>query len=201
MQIRLAAVALGATLAFFPAAAAQDAKEAAAPGMDDMMAMMEKMGAVTENHRLLETFAGEWTTVAKMTMDPSAPPTESPGTASAKMIFDGRFCQMTHHGEMMGKPFQGIGTTGFDNATGKFVSTWIDSMSTGIMTAEGTYDAAKKTFTFTGTMPDPMTRGTTKFRYTYNASNRDRLVFEWFETREGKETKSMELTYTRKKGA
>jgi hypothetical protein len=184
------------------ALAQKEAKEAGGPpDMAERMALYEKLGAVTENHRVLEALVGEWTTTSKMFMDPASPPEESSGTCSSTLLFDGRFVQGNHHGEFMGKPFHGIGTTGYDNAKQKYVGTWMDSMSTGIMTAEGTYDAAKKTFTFTGAMADPMTGGETSFRYTYNISNRDRIVFEWFETHEGKEMKSMELVYTRKRGS
>ena len=42
---------------------------------------------------------------------------------------------------MMGTPFTGHGMTGYDNVTGKYWSTWTDSMSTGIMVSEGSCDA------------------------------------------------------------
>src|SRR6266436_3027817 len=59
---------------------------------------------------------------------------------------------------MMGAPFTGHGMTGFDNVTGKYWSTWNDSMSTGVMLSEGTCDA-QKVCTFTGTWNDPIKKG------------------------------------------
>ena len=45
---------------------------------------------------------------------------------------------------MMGMPFTGHGMRGYDNVSGKYWSTWNDSMSTGMMVSEGTCDAQKR---------------------------------------------------------
>ena len=50
------------------------------------------------------------------------------------MILGGRYLEQRYEGTMMGQPFSGIGVTGFDNYKKKFVSTWVDSMGTAIMT-------------------------------------------------------------------
>jgi hypothetical protein len=39
---------------------------------------------------------------------------------------------------------------GYDNAKKKFVSTWIDNMGTGMMTAEGEWNPSKKSIEFKG---------------------------------------------------
>ena len=38
---------------------------------------------------------------------------------------------------MMGKTFEGVGLTGYDNQTKKYTSTWMDSMSTTLHVMEG----------------------------------------------------------------
>ncbi|HET6202340.1 MAG TPA: DUF1579 domain-containing protein [Planctomycetota bacterium] len=191
----------GALCALFPLAASspQEKGKAVPASMDDMMAAWKKAGAVNENHRLLEPLAGEWTETTKMYMDPSAPPMESTGTYSGRMIFGGRFLAMEHRGKMMEEPMEGRMTLGYDNLKKRYVSTWIDSMSTGIYVSEGTYDAGTKTLTLTGEMDDPMTGGKTKYRGVWRVGEKDRTYFEWYDTREGKETKSWETVYTRKK--
>ncbi|RYG32008.1 MAG: DUF1579 domain-containing protein, partial [Chitinophagaceae bacterium] len=57
---------------------------------------------------------------------------------------------------MMGMPFEGHSTLGYDNAKKTFVNTWIDNAGTGIMYLEGPYDAATKTITLTGKCVDPV---------------------------------------------
>ena len=53
-------------------------------------------------------------------------------------------------GKMKNMTFKGMGIEGYDNVKKKFVGSWVDNMGTGIMTSEGDYDAATKTFTYTG---------------------------------------------------
>jgi hypothetical protein len=187
------------SLLVFPAAYVL-AQDKPAPAMDPKMAAMmaeyKKAGAVTENHRLLEPFVGEWTTVTKMWMDPAAPPMDIAGTASAKSLFG----QTEHRGIFMGEESIGIATTGYDSQKKKFVGTYLENSSTSITTVEGTYDAASKTFTFSGQYDDPMEHASIPFRFTEKVGDPNKILFEWFEKKGGKETKSMEITYTRKAG-
>lgn len=149
---------------------------------------------------MLEAMAGEWTYTSKMWMDPAAPPMESTGTSSFKSILGGRYVQHEHHGFVMGMPFEGIGINGYDNIKKKFVSTWIDNMGTMITYMTGTFDPASKTFTYTGKMDDVVKAGTVvKIRETLHAPDADTAHMQWYETRDGKEAKTMEIVYKRKK--
>ena len=102
---------------------------------------------------MLASQAGECTTVARNWADPAAPPLEEKGSATRTMILDGRVMVETYRGTMMGAPFTGQAKTGYDNVSGKYWATWIDSMSTGIMMMEGNCDA-DMACTFTGTYND-----------------------------------------------
>ena len=77
-------------------------------------------------------------------------PTVSEADVSREMILDGRVLTERYEGNMMGRPFVGHGMTGYDNAMGKYWSTWNDNMSTGLMTSWGTWDEAKKAIVFEG---------------------------------------------------
>jgi hypothetical protein len=165
------------------------------------------MSKLNENHKLLGELVGEWTYVAKMWMDPSAPPHESKGTATRKAEMggryfvteaSGRFPMPGPDGKMQQFDFKGRATDGYDNAKQKFVSTWIDNMATGIMMAEGTYDPASKTFTYHADY-DMAPGVKTKIRETIKIADKDHHTMEWFENRGGKEMKTMEIAYTRKK--
>ena len=94
--------------------------------------------------------------------------------------------------------FKGQGTEGYDNVKKKFVGTWIDSMGTGIMMSEGDYDPATKTFTYTGEI-EVMPGMKQKIREVVKITDQDHMDFEWYEDRGGKEVKTMEINYTKKK--
>ncbi|MEP6809214.1 MAG: DUF1579 domain-containing protein [Chthoniobacterales bacterium] len=173
----------------------------------EMMKQMIELAKLNENHKLLGELAGDWTYDLKMWMAPGAPPSESKGTGSRKAIMDGRYYQAEYNGfvpmpgadgRMIELPFHGLSLEGYDNVKKKFVTTWCDSMSTGISMSEGTYDAATKTFTYTSEM-EMMPGMKTKVRETVKIIDSDHHTLEWFENQQGKEVKTMEIAYTRAK--
>ena len=165
------------------------------------MAMMEtymKAGAPGEQHKLLASQTGEYTTVARSWAAPDAPPVEEKGSATRTMILDGRVMLETYNGTMMGMPFTGQAMTGYDNVTGKYWATWNDSMSTGIMVMEGTCDA-QMACTFTGTYNDPIAKGPVKSKMSFSWTSPTTEVLEMYGPGpDGKEVKMMELVYTKK---
>ncbi len=103
---------------------------------------------------------------------------------------------------MMGMPFEGMSMTAYDNAVKKFTASWIDNMSTGIMNMEGDWDAATKTLTLNGTMPDICRPGKTcKYRETFKVidDNTHEVIMYGPDSQTGKEYKMMEIKLTRKK--
>jgi hypothetical protein len=101
-------------------------------------------------------------------------------------------------GKMKDFTFKGMSTDGYDNVKQKFTSSWMDNMGTGIMTMEGTYDPATKTFTYTGEME--MVPGMkTPVRSVVKVTDKNHRTFEWYENRGGQEMKTLEIDYTRKK--
>ncbi|MGZ4966149.1 MAG: DUF1579 domain-containing protein [Chthoniobacterales bacterium] len=190
------------------ASPATGASSAGMPSADDMKMMME-MAKPNENHKLLASMDGSWDYTVKMWMDgdTSKKPQESKGTAVHKSIMDGRFCTQEvtgkmempgPDGKMKSMDFHGMGLEAYDNAKKKFVGSWIDNMGTGIMNSEGDYDAASKTFTYTGEyqMAPGMNQ---KIKEVLKMTDKDHMTFEWYEDRGGKETKTMQIDYTRKK--
>lgn len=172
-----------------------------------MMEMMEKLGTPGEQHKFLEKhFGGDWTYTVKHWMDPAAPPAESTGTAAVKTVMGGRYLLGDYKGtfempgpdgKMQSHTFEGHAIMAYDNATQKFVSSWIDSMSTGVYTSTGTYDPATKTLTMQGEMD--MGGGMKyKVREVHKITDENTRVMEWHDNMTGSEKKSMEITYKRK---
>lgn len=178
-------------------ALAQD-EGAMTPEMAAMMEAWEKAATPGPNHELMASFAGEWTFTTTSWMAPDAPPQETTGTMTSKAILGGRFVVDEVHGTMMGQPFEGMGVSGFDNVKGKFVSVWVDSMGTGIMTAEGDYDPQTKTMTMFGTFTDPLTGAPKQVRMVTHLETEKRHVMEIFEAGpDGAEQRTMRMVYTR----
>ena len=176
--------------------------------MQKMMAQMTELAKTNENHKFLADLNGTWTYTVKMWMgDPNAKPQESKGTAVRKSMMDGRYFVMDVTGKMQmpgadGKPkdvtFKGMGIEGYDNVKKKFVGSWVDNMGTGIMMSEGTYDPATKALTYTG--EEEMVPGMKqKVREVVKLVDKDHMALEWYEDRGGREAKTMEINYTRKK--
>ncbi len=168
---------------------------------------MMELSKLNENHKLLGELVGTWDYTVKMWMAPDAPPTESKGTATRKPLMDGRYFAVEAtgafempgpDGKMIKMDFKGASWEGYDNAKKKFVSTWADNMGTGIMYSEGTYDPATKTFTYNSEV-EMIPGMKTKVRETVKVTDKDHHTFEYFEIRDGKDVKTMEINYTRKK--
>lgn len=195
-----------------PAAAAVQAAPNAKPSAEDMQKMMQQMmelSKLNENHKMLGELAGTWSYTVKMWMnpDPNAKPEESKGIAVRKPMMDGRFYVMDVTGKMEmpgpdGKKkettFKGMGLEGYDNVKKKFIGTWMDNMGTGIMMSEGDYDPATKTLTYTSEY-EGIPGMKTKIREIVKVVDKNHHTFEWYEDRGGKEVKTMEISYTRKK--
>jgi hypothetical protein len=200
LQTTIYAIVLALTVA--TVVHADDKAKAPAPAMSaEQKAMMDayaRVGEIRAEQRQLTYFVGSWKTETSMWMDPTAAPEKSAGTSKGEAMYGGRYFRLQHQGMAMGQAFSGEGLLGYDNLKGKFFSTWIDSMSTGFWLAQGSYDAANKTYTFGGDMDDAMKAGAKiPIREVLKIVDKDRYTFEWFETRDGKETRTMQIAYTR----
>lgn len=173
------------------------------PTVMDSAAMMkawETYMTPGQMHTELAKDVGTWDADVTMWMSPDAPPSKSKGTSKVSMIMGGRYQQSEFKGDFGGMAFEGVGTMGYDNAKKVLVSTWVDNMGTGIMTIEGTYDSTSRTYTFNGKSTDPLTGKDCAMRETYKKIDDNSHVMEMYVTYPGgKEYKSMEITYRRKK--
>jgi Protein of unknown function (DUF1579) len=177
------------------------AKEKKAGKQMDPQAMMEtykQLATPGEPHKQFASLAGSWTTQTKEWMEPGKPPMESTGSVEMKMLLDGRFLQQEFSGNMMGQPYSGVGITAYDNLRKRYVSTWMDTMGTGIFTMEGTASPDGKTITLKGHHAEPG-GGQMTHRAVWKLVDNNTQTFDMYGAHKGgKETKMMEITYTRK---
>ena len=101
---------------------------------------------------------------------------------------------------MMGMPFEGMSTVAYDNAKKIFISTWIDNMGTGLSTMEGTWDEGSKAVNSKGKMFEPSVGKELTMREVFKIIDDNTQTMEMYKPApDGKEFKTMEIKYTRKK--
>src|SRR6266850_6603742 len=92
------------------------------------MEAYQKAGTPGTPHQTLAATAGKYTIKTKSWPAAGAKPMEESGTATRTMTLDGRVLVEEVSSTMMGTPFTGHGMSGYDNVSGKYWSTWNDSM-------------------------------------------------------------------------
>ena len=169
----------------------------------DSAAMMKAWQAFMtpgDMQKMLAKSDGVWDAEVTTWMDPSKPPQKSKSTCTNKMVLNGLYQESVHKGTMMGMPFEGHGTVGYDNAKKVFVSSWIDNMGSGIMYAEGNWDNASKSVIMKGKSTDPLTGKDTGVKEVIKFFDDNTQIMEMYGTGpDGKEMKWMEIKFTRKK--
>jgi hypothetical protein len=165
-----------------------------------MMEAMMKAGQPGDAHKKLDAIVGTWDTKITLWMVPGADPMSSSGVSEARWVLGGRYLQQEFKGDFEGMPFEGMGYTGYDNVRKRYWGSWIDNMSTAMMTSTGSIAEDGKSWSFSGTMPDPMSGADTPVDEKITIVTEDHHTMEmWTPGPDGKKFKSMEIVYTRKK--
>jgi len=191
------AVFLISTLAIPAASSAQEMSDQD----KKMMEMMMKYGTPGKNHEIFKKYVGDWDVETKSWPKPGAEPMIGKGSMKNELIFDGRYVKCKFEAMMMGMKFTGMQIVGYDLYQNKYVTFWIDNMSTSFVYSSGLLDESGKVLTETGEWPDPMTEGK-KMQKVKNVTKfieDGKYMFAMFMVMpDGTEFKSMELTLTRK---
>lgn len=148
-------------------------------------------------HQIFKEDEGTWNATVEI-FAPSAPAMSSTGVETNR-VGCGGLCLITDFkADLMGMPFEGHGQTVYDATKKKYVGSWSDSMSAGLLIGESTYDAAKKTVT--GWMEGPdMTGKITKSRSVVEYKAGTRVMSMYTAGPDGKEALTMKITYVKSK--
>jgi hypothetical protein len=177
---------------------AADSDDDAEQGMDmaAMMAAMAEAAAPGEHHEALKALEGIWSAQVRIFGGPE--PILARGVIQSEMVLGGRFLESRYKGEMLGQQFLGIGLDGYDNATGKNVAIWLDTMGTMIMRFEGEASDDGKVRTMFGDVDDPVTGETKTVKVVTSILSAHRYTYEaWEKTGDGEYTKTMEIIFSR----
>ncbi len=188
---------IGTVLSAAPVHAQEPAKAMEA---DEAALMAAYMAAATPGaeHGRLASMTGKYTVTLKHWANPSAEPQLSTASVERKMILGGRYMVEKYDGQMMDQPFEGMGMTAYDNVEQQYVSTWMDTMGTGIIRMTGNFDADGKVLTMWGEYVDPYTKKSTKMKSITTFESGTEEVSEMYMIGDdGNEWKMMEFTYTK----
>lgn len=181
------------------AAVLERAKDKSGSGKADaekqeMQKKMAAAGTPGPAHKALGAFVGNWKSEVKTWCEPGGAPQVSKATSKAKWTLNGHFVEEEFHGEMMGKPFQGLMLIGYDNTKQKFNSVWMSDMQTSMLTSEGKGEQDNKVITLEGKTDCPVTgQKDIPMKLVFRVLSPDKHVLEMFN--DG--ARSMEITYTR----
>jgi hypothetical protein len=144
-------------------------------------------------HAFLKEHAGTWDCNVK------AGPEDAKGQMVCKMVAGGLWMTSEFTGEFGGQKFEGRGLDGFDQDKKKYVSVWVDSMTSSLMTFEGTYDEKAKRMTMIGEGKGPDGQPA-KYKTTTDFPDADKQIFKMFLAgADGNDTLMMTIEYTRRK--
>lgn len=143
-------------------------------------------------HEHFKEMAGTWDATIHMKEG------ESKGVMVSKVGLGGLWLLDHFKADFGGMSFEGMGGTSYDAGKKKYVSVWIDSMSTSPMVSEGTFDKQNKTLTMVGSMPMPGGKST-KATMTTIMKDADTMVFSLMaQGEDGKDGEMMKITYKRR---
>lgn len=168
-------IAFAPVVALLLAAAAGFAQEG-----DEAAAMAAWQAYMTPGapHQHMASTAGEWRHEVTVWPAPGAESMQNEATSTAEMILGGRYLVETFTGTMMGMPFEGRGTYGFDNAKKQAFMTWVDNMGTGVMVGWGTPEGNK--IAYEGTFVDAGDGQEKPFRSVVTHVSPDHVIMEMY---------------------
>lgn len=149
-------------------------------------------------HEVLKQDVGTWDATVEI-FGPGQPPVVHQGVETNALMAGLWLVTDYKSINPAGPPFEGRGMYGYDPKKKKYVSSWVDSMSTSLAMAESSYDAKTKTMSGSSEEPDPSGK-TVKMRWTTEYKDGDtRVSTNYMTGPDGKETPTMRISYKRRK--
>jgi len=165
---------------------------------EERIKQMVVAGTPGPAHKALGVLVGNWNAEVKCWMEPDAEPRVVQGTLKANWTLKGRFVEGEFKGEMLNQPFTGRSLMGYDNSSQKFVQMWATDIQTSVFPSEGKADSDYKVITLEGKGDCPATgRRGGPMKKVFRFLNPDKYTFELFDVSNGKDVRTMEITYTR----
>lgn len=153
----------------------------------------------TEEHEILKQEVGVWDATVKVWPAPDAEPMVSKGVEKNHMLKGDLWLITEFEGEVIGTPFIGKGTFGYDPAEKKYTGVWVDTMTPHMMITKSDYDPKTKTLTGIAETRDVMSGEKYNAKMITRFVDDDTRVMEMHrKDKDGKESKVMEISYKRR---
>jgi hypothetical protein len=163
----------------------------------EMMAQWQMAMTPAAGHKRLEPLVGTFRARTEFVMAPGMPPQFHDGTSENRWVLGGRYLQQTYNGMAMGMPFEGIGYTGYDNPSKRYVGTWMDTFGTGLMISVGAGRPSDSKIAFVTEAIEPSGRKIV-FDSIIKVKDNDNHSYEmWTKAPNGKRFRNMLVTYAR----
>jgi hypothetical protein len=154
----------------------------------------------TEAHERFKPFVGKFRAEVKLWMGPGDPHV-STGVMENTLDLGGRFLRQSYRGDPGDGPFpdfEGRGYWGFNTVTRKYEGFWVDTASTFMQNETGDVDGSGKVWTMKGQMTNPETGKPLTKKSVITLKDKDHHSLEmYFSGPDGRDTKAMEIRYTR----
>lgn len=159
-----------------------------------------EMPKPTKEHEWLKQLVGEWTSNAKLVVDPNSEPMECEGTETVRSI-GGFWVQAEMNSKPFGQPMTGLMTIGYDPEKKKYTGTWVDSATSHLWKYEGTLDETGKILTLEADGPNFTKPGeTAKYRDIITIKDKDhKTLTGMVQTEDGEWVTFMTTEFARKK--
>jgi hypothetical protein len=160
---------------------------------------LPEMPKPLKEHAWLEQFAGEWDYVTEVKPPGQQEAIQFKGEEKSRMI-GGFWLLAENNGEMMGLPFTGIMTLGYDPKSKSYLGTWVDSMGDYMWQYKGAVEGKKLTLESKGPCPLKPPGTLVNFRETLELKDKDHKIFtSSYQEDDGSWVQMLTMNYTRKK--
>ncbi len=150
------------------------------------------------NHKFLDYFVGNWESHVKYYSEPGAEPFVYKEQISVQWILGGRYTYAVLKGNLLGKEYEVFVYTGYNNYKKEFFAIQLSTMGTGYYLSTGFLDKSGKIRTDTAVVEDPAA-GKINTKAVTTLVDRDKYLYDFYIIDDkGKETKIMDVVYTRK---
>jgi len=163
----------------------------------EMMAQWQTAMTPSAGHKRLAPMVGTFRAMTEFVMAPGVPPQVHDGISENRFVLGGRYLEQTYRGTAMGMPFEGIGYTGYDNPSKRYVGTWMDTFGTGLMISTGVGRPSDSKIVFATEAIEPSGRKI-HFDSIITVKDRDHHSYEmWTKAPNGRRFRNMIVTYVR----
>lgn len=152
----------------------------------------------TPEHVRLKDRVATWDVDCTYFLDATSPPMKARATETSRLLGE-LWVVSDFDSDMMGVPFHGHATVGYDPTRRLWTATWVDTMTPSLFVFEGEYDASQTVLSMTAEAPDFASGQMSRYRTREELEGRDQRTLEMFVSLpDGGEFQISHLVYRRR---